>query len=131
MPSANFGTAINCIDGRVQAPVADWLRVYCNVTFVDVQSIPGPDKALLSASDERLLFIREGVKISVAAHGSQVVAVVGHHDCAANSTTRDEHQRMIKEAVAVVQSWNLGVRIVGLWVNDWWQVEVVKDCAGS
>ncbi len=40
---------------------------------------------------------------------------------------------MIRQAVGVVERWGLRdangqpVRIVGLWVNDAWQVEVVSD----
>ncbi|KKK49410.1 hypothetical protein LCGC14_3135340, partial [marine sediment metagenome] len=26
MASGKFGTAINCIDGRTQAPVSDWIK---------------------------------------------------------------------------------------------------------
>src|SRR5262244_3596388 len=46
MAHGAFATAINCIDGRAQSPVADWLKINCNVSYVDVATIPGPDKAL-------------------------------------------------------------------------------------
>ncbi|MGZ3681521.1 MAG: carbonic anhydrase, partial [Ktedonobacterales bacterium] len=31
MATGIFGTAINCIDGRAQGPVADWVKVNGNV----------------------------------------------------------------------------------------------------
>ena len=64
--------------------------------------------------------------ISVEAHGSKVVAVAGHHDCAGNPVTEEEHRRHILRAVETVRSWGFPVTIVGLWVNSNWQVEVVS-----
>ncbi|MEO7000427.1 MAG: carbonic anhydrase, partial [Ktedonobacterales bacterium] len=43
MATGTFGTAINCIDGRVQAPVAEWLKINCHVTWVDMVTVAGPD----------------------------------------------------------------------------------------
>jgi hypothetical protein len=61
--------------------------------------------------------------ISVNHHKSGVVAVVGHHDCAGNPVGKEEHVRHIRKAMDTVKSWNLGVRVLGLWVNDKWEVE--------
>src|SRR5689334_20878842 len=43
-----FATAITCIDGRMHVPVAEWLKKYHSVKFVDVETIPAPEKALTS-----------------------------------------------------------------------------------
>jgi hypothetical protein len=127
--SGTFATAITCIDGRVQAPVADWLKINCNVTFVDMATIPGPDHALNHGHEERKGHIHEYANISVNAHGSRVVAVAGHHDCAAYPASREEHIAAIRHAVEVVARWHFAapVRVVGLWVNDAWMVEKVAD----
>lgn len=63
-----FGTAINCIDGRVQLPVIKWLKENYYLDFVDMITEPGPDKVL---------------------------------------------------------SWNLPVKVIGVWVNENWKIEVV------
>jgi hypothetical protein len=129
MAYGTFATAINCIDGRAQSPVADWLKINCNVSFVDVATIPGPDKALTHGHQERKGHIHEYATISVTAHGSRVIAIAGHHDCAAYPASREEHIATIQQAVKVVSGWQfpVPVRIVGLWVNDLWMVEVVTD----
>ena len=131
MAHGTFATAINCIDGRAQAPVADWLKINCNVQYVDFTTIPGPDKALTRGHEERKGHIHEYVTISVTAHGSRVIAVAGHHDCAAYPVSREEHIASIQQAVNVVSSWKFPVsvpmRVIGLWVNDLWMVEVVAD----
>lgn len=127
MPRERFATAINCIDGRVQEPVARWLKTELGVDYVDMVTEPGPDAAL---SDETVAAaIRRKVAISVAAHGPEVVAVVGHHDCAGNPVSQDEHRRQIECGVALVASWGLPVRVLGLWVGERREVEVVCGAA--
>ena len=37
-----FCTAINCMDGRVQAPVNAYLRTRFNADYVDAVTEPGP-----------------------------------------------------------------------------------------
>ena len=69
------------------------------------------------------------VLISVNAHSSKIVAVVGHHNCAAHPASEAQHKQDIVEAMATVRSWNLPVQVVGLWVNSEWRVEVVCSAA--
>jgi hypothetical protein len=127
MASGTFGTAINCIDGRAQAPVADWVKMHCHVSYVDTVTMPGPDRVLTQGPRDVVELIRRNVLVSVNAHRSAVIAVAGHHECAANPVSAEDHKLDIAAAVQVVRGWDLGVRIVGLWVNDWWQMEVVAD----
>ncbi len=133
--TGTFATVINCIDGRAQRPVADWVRVNAQATFVDTATIPGPDKVLTQGPLDRIALLREEVEVSPRAHGSRFVAIAGHHECAANPVSAEEHKRMIRAAVEVIRGWSLRdaegrpaqVRVVGLWVNDSWLVEVVAD----
>lgn len=126
MATGTFATAIDCIDGRAQGPVSDWVKIHAGATFVDTVTIPGPDKALTQGAAERIAAVREYVEVSVRAHASQFIAVAGHHECAANPVSADEHKAMIRAAVEGVRGWGLPVRVVGLYVNEWWQIEVVE-----
>ena len=63
--------------------------------------------------------------ISVAKHNSGLIAVVGHHDCAGNPVSREQQVEQILKSIEVVRSWDLGVEVVGLYVNDRWDVEVL------
>jgi len=126
MATEKFVTAINCIDGRVLIPVINWLKASFDAEFVDHITEPGADKALAGGSADVLEAIEQKVLISVNAHSSKTVAVVGHHDCAAHPVSEAQHKQDIVEAMATVKSWNLPVQIVGLWVNSEWQVEVVN-----
>ncbi len=126
MAIEKFVTAINCIDGRAHRPVRDWLEASFDAEFVDRITEPGADKALAGGSADVIEAIKQKVLISVNAHNSKIVAVVGHHDCAANPVSEVQHKQDIGEAVATAQSWDLPVQVIGLWVNSEWQVEAVS-----
>jgi hypothetical protein len=127
MSSGTFATVVNCIDGRAQGPVSDWIKIHCQASFVDTITTPGPDKLLSSGPHSKVDHVREAVEVSVNAHKSGAVVVAGHYDCAANKVSDDEHREQIRAAAAVMRSWGLPVRVAGLWVNEWWQIEVVVD----
>ena len=84
MATEKFVTAINCIDGRSHRPVFNWLNASFDAEFVDRISEPGADKALAGGSADVIEAIKQKVLISVNAHNTRTVAIVGHHDCAAN-----------------------------------------------
>ncbi len=125
MATGVFATAINCIDGRAQSPVSEWVKQNAHADFVDTVTWPGPDNMLTNAPQAILDEVRRMVAISVNAHSSAFVAVAGHYDCAAFPADRERHLAAIRDAVAVIASWGLPVRVAGLWVNDLWQIEVV------
>jgi hypothetical protein len=127
MGAGTFATTVNCIDGRAQGPVSDWIKIHCQASFVDTITTPGPDKLISSGPHSKVDHIREAVAVSVNAHKSAAVVIAGHYDCAANKVSDDEHKEQIRAAVEVIRSWGLPVRIAGLWVNEWWQIEVVED----
>ena len=123
-----FGTAINCIDGRTQQPVIDYIKQNYGVDIVDMITFPGADGIF---SDERRLMeaslARQSASISVEKHNSRIIAVVGHYDCAGNPGDKNHHYIQIRKAsVEISSSWRIfTAKIVGLYVNDNWQVEEV------
>ncbi len=121
-----FGTAITCIDGRVQEPVAKWLKEKYLLDFVDVISEPGVDRVLASELAVPQEHLRYELQLSVERHGSTVVAVVAHHDCAANPGSREEHVEQLHQALRVVRAWGFSASVEALWVNEEWQVEAVE-----
>jgi carbonic anhydrase len=87
-----FATAINCMDGRVQGPVTEWIKKRYSVDFVDVITEPGPNNILARNLEKSSVeSIKKRVEISVRKHGSKLVAIVGHHDCAGNPAEKDFH----------------------------------------
>ncbi|MDQ3948491.1 MAG: hypothetical protein M3275_16325 [Thermoproteota archaeon] len=127
MNSFRFGTAINCIDGRTQEVVIDYMKQKYSIDGVDMVTFPGAD-GLFSNGDhtEEIALIRRAVSISIEKHGSRIIAVVGHYDCAGNPGDREYHYMHIRKAMHEVSSWNLNTEVIGLYVNEKWEIEVVK-----
>lgn len=112
------------MDGRTQVAVNEWLRQRYDADFVDTITEPGPDRVLAETGDAaKVASIRHRLAISVEKHGSRVVAIVGHHDCAGNPVDRAEHLRQLATAAEVVKTWGFPVAVIRLWVGEDWRVE--------
>jgi hypothetical protein len=122
-----FATAITCIDGRVQRPVTDWVKVHFNVDHVDLITEPGPDKVFSSGPPQLVDDMMRKVSFSVRHHFSEVVVLSGHETCAANGVSREEHIEQILDGVEKILEFRLKVRVLGIWVNEWGSVELVYD----
>lgn len=71
---SKFATAINCIDGRVQIPVIKYIKNKYQVDYVDMITLPGPDKVLARNKDKSALHsIKKCVEISINLHGSRLI----------------------------------------------------------
>jgi hypothetical protein len=103
------------------------MRDHFAVEWVDMVTEPGADRIMTLGPPPTIDSIKQKVVLSVKGHHSGVVAVVGHHDCLANPVPRNEHVAYLKQSVERVASWRLSVRVVGLWVNEHWAVEIVAD----
>ncbi|UCD65172.1 MAG: hypothetical protein JSW34_01730 [Candidatus Zixiibacteriota bacterium] len=121
-----YCTVINCMDGRTQSVVNEYLKERFKVEFVDTITEPGPNRILAERSQPVLVeSIMSRLEISLREHQSVGVAVVGHHDCAGNPAAEDEQIRHIKHAVRFIRTRHEGVNVIGLWVNERWEVEEV------
>ncbi len=126
MSNQKFATAINCMDGRTQGPVAEYMRKTFSVEYVDAVTEPGPIRILAEFKDIPLIAnIKKRVAISVEHHRSSTIAVVGHFDCAGNPVDKNTQLKQIAEAVKRVKTWGFKTEVVGLWVDDEWKVHKV------
>ncbi len=125
MKESKFATAINCLDGRVQLPVIEYLGKQYDVDYVDMITEAGPDRLMSSGDIVACESIRKRVSISVKKHDSKLVAIVAHEDCIGNPVLKAVHQIHVREARALIESWNLSVETVGLWVELSGQVSLI------
>ncbi len=126
MAEGTFVTAINCMDGRVQLPVIEYLKNKFGVDYVDMITEPGPIKFLAENVDKITVeSIRKRVEISVVKHGSKVVAIVGHDDCAGNPVDRATQVEQIRKSIELANSWDFAVQFLSLFVNKRWEVEEI------
>ena len=109
MVSGKFGTAINCIDGRTQAPVSDWIKENHSVDYVDTITEPGCDKVLLEVDYDKIEHIKSKLLISIKAHNSSLIVIAGHYDCAGNPVSKEEHLTQIKKSIKLPTLYQLGL----------------------
>lgn len=116
-------TCLNCMDGRVQLPVLQWIKANYPVDFVDVITEAGMDAVLSGQAD--ISEILRSIAISVNVNKSTRLFVVGHNDCRGNPVREEIHRQQIKDSVKRLRSHWSKHEIVGLWVNETWMIEVV------
>lgn len=129
MPRRTFVAALNCMDGRVQLPVINWMKRNCHVDYVDMITESGIDKIVArNAPHATINSIKKRVTISTEKHHSHSIAIVGHAECAGNPVTEKEHRAHIRSAMKKIHSWGYARRVVGLWVDEAWKVhEIIRD----
>lgn len=134
MADGRFATSISCMDGRIQTVLNDWIRENYGVDHVDTITAPGVDGRV--ARNDDLGKIIQMARISVEKHGSRLIVVSGHHDCAGNPVSEGEHKGHIRSAVDVIGTWErehglVGaggsdggaggrIEVVGVWVGEAW-----------
>ena len=123
MAEGKFATSVSCIDGRIQIPLTKWIKENYSVDYVDTITEPGVDKTIT----ENSVFesIKTKVSISINAHKSELIVFSGHYNCAANQVSNEEHIELIKKGIGVISSWNLGAKVIGVWVDDSWNVNTI------
>ena len=124
-----FSTAVTCMDGRIQLPVIAFLRDHFDVDYVDIISEPGVNAILAENSDKGVVkSIERRVALSITAHDSVGIAVVGHHDCAGNPVP-DETQEIHTMAGVDFIRRSFGLPVIGLWVDQEWKVRRLDNPA--
>lgn len=125
MAHGTFGTAINCMDGRAQLPVIAWMKERYGLDYVDMITEAGADCVLTQGTPEQVASVLARVHVSVDKHHSKVVAIVGHDDCAGNPCAPADHLGHIRRSVAAARGWGLPAEVIGIWLDEGWQVQVV------
>ncbi len=126
----SFYTAINCMDGRVQLPVINYLMDRFGVDHIDSVTEAGPVACLAEKTDcPQVRSILQRTDISINNHKSTGIAIVAHHDCAGNTVDDEVQIAQLKPAVGSLAEHYPGVEIIGLWVDAEFSVREV--CSNS
>ncbi|MEE9614497.1 MAG: carbonic anhydrase [Thermodesulfobacteriota bacterium] len=123
----SFGTVVNCMDGRTQLPVNEYIKTNHGVSYVDAITEPGVDGLIAESGDSEpvIAALRKKIEISVGLHGSSIIGVAGHHDCDGNPVDEETHVENIRASVERIKGWYPDMEVVGLWVGEDWKVEKV------
>ena len=118
-----FFTAINCIDGRIQLPVIQYLQQKYNVEFIDSITEAGPNLILANNIDySTIQSIYNKLDISFNNHKSEGLAIVGHYGCDGNPASKNEQIEHIQKAIKLIQNKYNEKEIIGLWVDQNFEV---------
>ena len=119
----SFYTAINCMDGRVQESVINYIKEKYNVLFVDMITDAGPVKILSNKKTDNLKSIISCIDISLKKHKSKGIAIVAHYDCSGNPISDEEQKKLLQKAVIFLENKYINVSVCGLWVDKNRKVE--------
>ncbi|MDH3492091.1 MAG: hypothetical protein OEM82_00955 [Acidobacteriota bacterium] len=122
-----FGCAIDCIDGRAQMPVIEWVKFHGSVQYVDMITEPGADGCLAREDSKITNRIHHTTQVAIRAHNPSIIAVCGHFDCVANPVSNEEHIADIKKSAGIVGHWVPEIRVVGLFVNEFGSIDLICD----
>ena len=124
----SFCTVINCMDGRVQVPVNKFLQERFNAEYVDTITEMGPNLILSENKNSQILesiFLK--IEKSIVSHSSRGIAVVGHYDCLGNPEPEEVQVQHIHDSVKLIKPQCGNVEIIGLWVDQDWNVHEVVE----
>jgi carbonic anhydrase len=124
MVDGKFATSIGCMDGRIQIPLSDWIKKNHSVDYVDTITEPGVEKKITEKID--IEQIKSKTEISIFKHKSDLIVVSGHHDCAGNPVSKEEHIKQIRKSIGIIESWRYPAKVLGVWVNDQWEIEQIQ-----
>lgn len=122
----SFCTAINCMDGRVQLPIINYLTARFKTRHVDSVTEAGPVLCLAEKTDsEQTKSILRRTDISINKHKSIGIAVIAHYDCAGNPADEEMQTSQLLAAVNFLAGCYPNVEIIGLWVDSDWSVKEI------
>jgi carbonic anhydrase len=122
----NFCTAINCIDGRVQKTVIDFITRQFGYDYIDMITHPGMVRHLSKSKDQFFLNnILETIRISLDKHNSRHIFVIGHHDCVGNPVERETQVKQIQKSIKRLHALYPAFIYSGIYVNSDWECELL------
>ena len=119
----SFFTVINCMDGRAQLPVNQFLQERFEAQYIDTITELEPVKILAKQQDEHLLqSIFSRIDVSVGDHDSPGIALVAHHDSAGNPVDEAARHSQMLKALNLLAERYPDKTLLGLWVDASWKV---------
>ncbi len=112
------GAVINCIDGRVQGVVTDYLCKRWHVEYVDVITEVAPERLLAELTDRpRVAHLRSSILSSLRQQASPRLALAAHSDCESNPVPEAVQREHLEAAVAWLMAEFEQAEVIGLWVD--------------
>jgi len=124
-----FAVCLNCMDGRVQLPVIQWIKENYEVDYVDLITEPGMDGVLADLNSDISDIINK-LEISVDKHESEYIFIAGHYDCLGNPVDNITHKKQLMLAVERIEKLKGSNKIVGIWISEKFSVQKITELRG-
>ncbi|MDZ4171653.1 MAG: carbonic anhydrase [Methanobacteriaceae archaeon] len=121
-----FAVCLNCMDGRIQLPVIQWIKKHYEVDFVDMITEPGMDGVLAELNSD-INDIVTKLEISVDKHGSQYIFIGGHYDCLGHPVDNETHKKDVMVAVERIKKLKSSCKVIGLWISNKLSVQKITE----
>lgn len=108
---------LNCIDGRFQLPVIQWIMGNYGADYVDMITEPGMD-GLLADRRNAIEGIIRNINISIEKNNASSIFVIGHDDCNGNPASEEVHKGHIRSGVARLKKDFSHIPVIGLWMKE-------------
>ncbi len=121
-----YATAVSCLDGRIHDPLIRFIRARFGVQYVDLITESGPVRIILGEGEGgEMDSIIGRIQASMRTHGSRLLFIVSHHDCAGDPVgDRDAAARAL-DAAEMLDRGGGGIEVWGLFVEGGGTVRVV------
>ena len=114
----SFCTAINCVDGRVQLPVIQFLKDRFQVSHVDSITETGPVRIFHKVADLMTLnSIFNRINHSLRCHESRAIAICAHAGCDSNPVDDSIQEQQLRRAVIFLKESYPDAQVIALWVD--------------
>jgi hypothetical protein len=108
--------------------VINYLKEKFKIEYIDSITEVGPNLVLAEKKDADLIdYLLKKIQISLKKHNSMGIAVVGHHECVGNPAGREEQIIHIQKSIEFLKQRYEDVKILGLWVDENWQVQPLEN----
>ena len=125
-----FCASIHCMDGRIQEPIIQYLKNNYGITYIDTITEAGPNKILAEHKNDTLLqSIFSRIEISINKHGSKLIAISGHYDCAGNPISEENQRKQIRASIRYLKNKYPETTVIGLWINQDWTINLEEISA--
>ena len=85
---------------------------------------PGPCNIISQNKEIPLLdSIDNRLSISLNKHGSKIIFISGHYDCAGNPVPKDIQIQQLNNSEKILKLKYPNIKVIKLWVNKNWEVK--------
>ena len=121
-----YCTSIQCMVVRIEDTIVKDFKENRHIAYVDVITEPGQRKILAINNDRisvnSIININE---ISINNHGSKLIAISRHHDCAGNPCDEEIQKQQIIKSIKYLKNIYSELKIIGLWIDNEWKIKGV------